>query len=83
MNYTEKYHLPQWEENDRVLREDFNQMCAGMEGGLLETGQAAQEMLEKGLFRAAYNQYQLMSVTESWPRHLGACFRDFRRHILK
>lgn len=77
MNYTEKYHLPQWEENDRVLREDFNQMCAGMEGGLLETGQAAQEMLEKGLFRAAYNQYQLMSVTESWPRHLGACFRDF------
>ena len=28
MNYTEKYHLPQWAENDRILMTDFNQMCA-------------------------------------------------------
>ena len=34
MNYTEKYHLPQWEETDRILRTDFNQMCADMEAGL-------------------------------------------------
>ena len=40
MNYTEKYHLPQWEETDRVLRTDFNQMCADMEAGL--NGVAAQ-----------------------------------------
>ena len=26
MNYTEKYHLPQWEETDRIMRTDFNQM---------------------------------------------------------
>lgn len=34
MNYTEKYHLPQWEETDRVMRTDFNQMCVDMERGL-------------------------------------------------
>ena len=34
MNYTENYHLPQWEETDRVLRTDFNRMCADMDAGL-------------------------------------------------
>lgn len=34
MNYTEKYHLPQWEETDRIMRTDFNQMCADLESGL-------------------------------------------------
>lgn len=34
MNYTEKYHLPQWEETDRIMRSDFNQMCADLEGGI-------------------------------------------------
>ncbi|MDE6932686.1 MAG: hypothetical protein K2P37_08390 [Oscillospiraceae bacterium] len=34
MNYTENYHLPQWEETDRIMRTDFNQMCADMEAGL-------------------------------------------------
>ena len=34
MNYTAKYHLPQWEETDRIMRTDFNQMCADMEAGL-------------------------------------------------
>ena len=34
MNYTEKYHLPQWEETDRVMRSDFNQMCVDIECGL-------------------------------------------------
>ena len=36
MNYTENYHLPQWEETDRVMRTDFNQMCADIDGGLSE-----------------------------------------------
>lgn len=42
MNYTEKYHLPQWEESDRVMRADFNQMCADIEAGIAQ----AQEMVE-------------------------------------
>ena len=37
MNYTENYHLPQWEETDRILRTDFNQMCEDMEAGLNKT----------------------------------------------
>ena len=37
MNYTEKYHLPQWKETDRILMKDFNQMCADMEAGLSKT----------------------------------------------
>lgn len=41
MNYTEKYHLPQWEETDRVMMTDFNRMCAGMEDGLNANAQAA------------------------------------------
>ena len=36
MNYTEKYHLPQWEESDRVMRTDFNQAMAGIESGLIQ-----------------------------------------------
>ena len=34
MNYTKKYHLPQWEESDRVMRTDFNQMCVDIENNL-------------------------------------------------
>ncbi len=37
MNYTENYHLPQWEETDRIMRTDFNQMCADIESGLTRT----------------------------------------------
>ena len=43
MNYTEKYHLPQWEETDRVMRTDFNQMCADMEAGLRANAQGIEE----------------------------------------
>ena len=41
MNYTEKYHLPQWEKTDRIMMEDFNRMCADVEEGLRETAAAA------------------------------------------
>lgn len=34
MNYTENYHLPQWEEQDRVMRLDFNSAMASIEAGL-------------------------------------------------
>ena len=34
MNYTEKYHLPQWVKTDRIMMDDFNQMCADIEAGL-------------------------------------------------
>lgn len=34
MNYTANYRLPQWVEDDRILMEDFNQMCRNIESGL-------------------------------------------------
>ncbi|MDE7221323.1 MAG: hypothetical protein K2O45_17200 [Oscillospiraceae bacterium] len=43
MKYTENYHLPQWDETDRIMRTDFNQMCADMETGLLKTARDASE----------------------------------------
>ena len=41
MNYTEKYHLPQWVKEDRIMMEDFNRMCSDMEAGLSKTAQDA------------------------------------------
>ena len=41
MNYTTNYHLPQWVESDRVLMEDFNQMCADIDGGIAAAKNAA------------------------------------------
>ena len=34
MEYTKNYHLPQWEESDRIMRTDFNQMCADIDEGI-------------------------------------------------
>ena len=34
MNYTENYHLPQWDETDRIMRVDFNAAMADIEAGL-------------------------------------------------
>ena len=48
MEYTKNYHLPQWVMEDRILMEDFNQMCADMEAGLLSNKAAA----EKGIAEA-------------------------------
>ena len=41
MNYTQKYHLPQWEENDRVMRTDFNSAMASLDSGITEAKSAA------------------------------------------
>ena len=43
MNYTEKYHLPQWEESDRVMRTDFNNAMAALEDGLKTNAQGVSE----------------------------------------
>ena len=44
MNYTEKYHLPQWEESDRIMRTDFNQMCADLEAGIARAQETAEAL---------------------------------------
>ena len=44
MNYTKNYHLPQWEENDRVLRLDFNNAMAALEDGLQANASATDQV---------------------------------------
>jgi hypothetical protein len=53
MNYTERYHLPQWEETDRIMRTDFNQMCVDMEAGLNKTASDAAAETASGVKSAS------------------------------
>lgn len=36
MEHTENYHLPQWEETDRIMRTDFNEAMESIENGLTD-----------------------------------------------
>ncbi|MGM9619558.1 MAG: hypothetical protein ACI3W8_07000 [Oscillospiraceae bacterium] len=45
-NTTPNYHLSQWEENDRILREDFNADNAAIEAALLAVKSEAAEDLQ-------------------------------------
>ena len=49
MNYTEKYHLPQWDETDRIMRVDFNDAMAGIETGMSENAQTAQDAMAEAV----------------------------------
>lgn len=78
MNYTKKHKLPQWEKSDRVLMEDFNQMCASLErdletlgGGIDAVRKDAGDELRAMLFRSAYNHYALLAEREEMPRQIG------------
>lgn len=41
MEYTKKYHLPQWKKEDRVMMEDFNAAMAEIEAGLSDAKEEA------------------------------------------
>ena len=59
MEYTKNYHLPQWVKEDRIMMDDFNQMCADVESGLTEnaaTASAAKAQADKGVSDAAAAQ---------------------------
>lgn len=47
MKYTTNYHLPQWAKEDRIMMEDFNQMCADMEAGLSSNRETARQEAEE------------------------------------
>lgn len=42
MNYTQNYHLPQWDEDDRIMRTDFNNAMAAIESGMVGNRDATQ-----------------------------------------
>ena len=103
MDYTQNYHLPQWEKADRIMMDDFNAAMAGIETGLSENRESArlesvrldakdaalgerieaarqeaaglsgrnlakaQEDLQRGLFRLAYNQCAHLLEKEAPP----------------
>lgn len=54
MNYTENCHLPQWEEQDRVLRTDFNDAFAVLEQ--IGTDHARVRSVEDKFIRDAYRR---------------------------
>ena len=66
MNYMEKYHLPQWEDSDRVMRTDFNQMCVNIENGIKEVKSEAQKAQTDvdGLARTVKSQGETLSAHE-------------------
>ena len=74
MNYTENFHLPQWDETDRIMRTDFNRMCANMEEGLTR-GREEWEQLRTGtwdrLCRLAYNHYRAVENMDPFPYQEG------------
>ena len=85
MNYTENYHLPQWEETDRVMRVDFNAAMERLEAGLTD-GTSKREALAKELrsadttmstkelghvVRLAYNHYCAVQDVKPFPNQVG------------
>ena len=91
MNYTENYHLPQWVKSDRIMMEDFNQMCADIEAGLSKTAQAAEEfgqtgdardnLLTRQLIRLAYNQYLAARSMTPFPEQVGVFYQNAVRDM--
>lgn len=89
MNYTENYHLPQWDETDRILRTDFNRMCADIESGLTESRDAAESVRQTGdnrekrtldrFCRMAYNHYCIVQDMSPFPRQDGIFCQNFEK----
>lgn len=81
MQYTENYHLPQWVKSDRIMMQDFNQMCADLEAGMTENAQTAAEVRQNSaaldqktlarLQRIAYNQYSAAQAMSTFPWQVG------------
>lgn len=66
MNYTENYQLPQWVEDDRILRTDFNQMCSKIDVALASNAQTSKENNSStwaGLLRLLR-----LSISRQWPQ---------------
>ena len=79
MNYTEKYHLPQWDETDRVLRTDFNSAMAeiekGLDGGSASNGETRTQAWNR-LCRLAYNHYCMVQKMTPVPWQIGLFQQD-------
>lgn len=86
MNYTENYHLPQWEETDRIMRADFNEAMSNLDSGLTACQDTATQgstqanvALLQGLFRLAYNHYFHLLDAEKDLWQTGVFTQSFAR----
>lgn len=50
LNYTENYHLPQWEPTDRVLRTDFNDAMSDIDDALKANADSVTELANRSRF---------------------------------
>lgn len=71
MNYTDKFHFPQWDETDPILRKDFNGAMDSAETGLVRA--------EDSFFRMAYNRFHYMRSLEAAPRQIGYFQQSFEQ----
>ena len=74
MDYTKNYRLPQWVDEDRIMRQDFNNAMSNIENGLTEN-HAAHAVTNSRLLRLAYNSWQRLSVLAEIP-HQDGIFRQ-------
>lgn len=86
MNYTENYHLPQWEETDQIMRVDFNEAMSNLDSGLTACRDTAAQgstqanaALLQGLFRLAYNHYFHLLDAEKDLWQTGVFTQSFAR----
>lgn len=74
MNYTENFHLPQWDEQDRIMRVDFNHAMAEIEAGLTsgrDDGAELRVSSRDRLCRLAYNHYCAVQNMDPAPHQIG------------
>lgn len=76
MDYTKNYRLPQWVDEDRIMRQDFNNAMANIENGLTENSSANAETNSR-LLRLAYNSWQQLSAMPEIPHQDGAFRQGF------
>lgn len=78
MDYTKNYHLPQWVDEDRIMRQDFNSAMANIENGL-SANRAEHAATAPRLLRLAYNNWQQLSALPEIPHQDGAFRQGFAR----
>lgn len=78
MDYTKNYRLPQWVDEDRIMRQDFNNAMANIENGLTEN-HAAITGGNSRLLRLAYNSWQHMSAMPEVPHQDGTFRQGFAK----
>ena len=77
MDYTKNHHLPQWVKSDRIMMDDFNQMCRDIEAGLNKTASSS----DMNLLNSAISVIEAAQARCS--KRLEDMFRDSYRQTVQ